>query len=472
MLPNKVQSSSLFNLLQAMEGNLTDNLKILDLVKTQNSDSTVTTSSSLSSNINPNTANSYMQTNSNIGDNNNNTNNNIADKPNQSLNSHLFSHANQNTFSSPASLLTNAGSPAAVLAVSGISATNLLITSSGALGISQIANLTAAANTNLMNSINGNNSGPGLLNNPNSDTNSNLIGLGSNETQHGSGSLQSPLGNLNLSSKTSDGYRNGIRALDFCYSDDQNIKFNIIDSINLCVTVVAYATHAYRANQMLTILDVIIPRYFIYLKQETDAVINQNKSNGFAFMSQMDRQSNSHYQMEIIQKARYEFLQLQKISVSIKTLVNSSDFLTRAYTGPRSENSNNAAKSSQNQNKNTNNSNRSPSIMPDEDSMRFPEERRSKQPDQVDDSLIKQEFRLPRDTLLNIVSEFVYFSSKRVKELYKIINDPSLKVSELLDIKAHCKLVEIAHTLLKLWDDSITLNGNGLQKYFFFVNII
>jgi hypothetical protein len=83
-----------------------------------------------------------------------------------------------------------------------------------------------------------------------------------------------------------------------------------------------------------------------------------------------------------------------------------------------------------------------------------------------EDNVIRREFRTPRDTLLNIVSEFVFFASKRVKELYKIINDPSLKITELIDTKGHGKLVEIAHTLLKLWDDPVTLGSNGLQSYF------
>ena len=75
-----------------------------------------------------------------------------------------------------------------------------------------------------------------------------------------------------------------------------------------------------------------------------------------------------------------------------------------------------------------------------------------------------QEFRSPRDTVLNIVSIFIHICSKRVKELYKLINDSSLKVSELLDTKSHCKLIEIAHALLKLGDDNNILNGVGLQK--------
>jgi hypothetical protein len=84
-------------------------------------------------------------------------------------------------------------------------------------------------------------------------------------------------------------------------------------------------------------------------------------------------------------------------------------------------------------------------------------------PDQ-DEKQTRHEFRSPRDTLLNIVSEFVYFASKRIKDLYKHANDPNLKVDELMDTKAHNKLIEIAHSLLKLWDDPLTMSGNGLQK--------
>ena len=82
----------------------------------------------------------------------------------------------------------------------------------------------------------------------------------------------------------------------------------------------------------------------------------------------------------------------------------------------------------------------------------------------IDEKLMKNEFRSPRDFLLNILSEFINFSSHRIKDLYKLANDSTLKVTELLDAKTHFKLVEIANGLLKLWDDSITLNGNGLQK--------
>lgn len=82
----------------------------------------------------------------------------------------------------------------------------------------------------------------------------------------------------------------------------------------------------------------------------------------------------------------------------------------------------------------------------------------------ADEKQIRHEFRSPRDTLLNIVSEFGCVASKRHKELYKIINDSSIKLIDLIDTKTHSKLVEIANTLLKQWDDSIMLNGDGVQK--------
>jgi hypothetical protein len=98
---------------------------------------------------------------------------------------------------------------------------------------------------------------------------------------------------------------------------------------------------------------------------------------------------------------------------------------------------------------------------------RLNDEKRTKQTEQTDEKTnARQQTRFPQDILLNIVSNFVSFSSIRVKELYKIINEPSLKVTELLDVKSHFKLIEIASTLLKMWDDSRSLKGQGLQKYF------
>lgn len=347
-----------------METSLQDNLKILDIVKINNSDTT---------------GNSYTSSNTTHNENNRifsdgpmstMTNTNLPTYPTTTA---ANVTSNIGTYSSPASFLTNAGSPA-VLGLSGITATNLLITSSGALGISQIANLTATANSTLINSINGNNSSIGVLNTGSIgaivDTN---LGILTNPEVAPSisglnTSIQQPINpSNNQNAKSTETFRSAIRPVDFCYSDDQNIRFSIVDAINLCVTVVAYATHAYRANQMLIILDVIMPRYLAHIREETEKIMNIHRSSFIPNASLMDK-ANQHYHQEVIQQARMELAIMQKLSISIKTLVNTSDFLTRTYSGPRVENTN-VTKSNINNNKSS--VNRSPSIMPDEDSMRL-----------------------------------------------------------------------------------------------------
>lgn len=244
---------------------------------------------------------------------------------------------------------------------------------------------------------------------------------------------------------------------------------------------------------MLIILDCLIPRYLGSFKEETDRIMASHKQHTAVFGDLSGSggggsrhgggilggpgAAGSHLHTELVHQARAEFALIQKISVSIKTLVNTSDFLARIYAGIKIDSSSSAAppKTPTNQASHSGRHNRSPSIMPDEDSMRFNDDKRGRpQNDLTGDEFsyqFKHEFRSPRDTLLNIVSEFVFFSSKRIKELYKVINDPNLKVGQILDSKAHCRLVEIANALLKLWEDPSILSGNGLQKYEFLISL-
>ncbi len=66
-----------------------------------------------------------------------------------------------------------------------------------------------------------------------------------------------------------------------------------------------------------------------------------------------------------------------------------------------------------------------------------------------------------------MISTFIHFSSQRLKELIKLINDPTIRMPELLDAKSHTRLADIAHTLLKLGGyDPITMSCRGIQTYF------
>lgn len=85
-----------------------------------------------------------------------------------------------------------------------------------------------------------------------------------------------------------------------------------------------------------------------------------------------------------------------------------------------------------------------------------------------DGELIRSEFRKPRDLLLKIVAEFLSKSTSRLSDLSKKIPDLHQKNSfcELLDIKCHLRLAEIAHSLLKLAPyDPQTMASKGLVRY-------
>ena len=138
--------------------------------------------------------------------------------------------------------------------------------------------------------------------------------------------------------KSNDGDRNNIKPLDFCYSELANNKFSMIDAINLCVTVIAYATHENRAYQMLIVLDSIVPQYMEHLKSETDSA-------------------------ETTCTIKKEYEHICKISLALKTMINSIDVIARNFYS-RTEVLNNNYKNSNSF------SHRSPSILPDEDSMR------------------------------------------------------------------------------------------------------
>lgn len=100
-------------------------------------------------------------------------------------------------------------------------------------------------------------------------------------------------------------------------------------------------------------------------------------------------------------------------------------------------------------------------------SSRFIDDRTKTKVQDIDEHKQASEFRWPRDTLLSVISTFVHFSTQRLKELVKGINDPTIRLPELLDAKSHTRLADIAHTLLKLGGyDPMTMSCRGIQNYF------
>jgi hypothetical protein len=98
---------------------------------------------------------------------------------------------------------------------------------------------------------------------------------------------------------------------------------------------------------------------------------------------------------------------------------------------------------------------------------RFIDDRTKSRAQDADERKQASEFRWPRDTLLSIISNYIHFSTQRFRELVKLLNDPTLRFPELLDVKSHARLADIAHTLLKLSSfDTLTISCHGIQSYF------
>ena len=69
--------------------------------------------------------------------------------------------------------------------------------------------------------------------------------------------------------------------------------------------------------------------------------------------------------------------------------------------------------------------------------------------------------------MLSIISTFIHFSTQRLKDLGKLLNDPIIRFPELLDARCHTRVGDIAHTLLKLSSfDTLTISSQGIQNYF------
>ncbi|XP_022249198.1 protein unc-80 homolog isoform X2 [Limulus polyphemus] len=231
-----------------------------------------------------------------------------------------------------------------------------------------------------------------------------------------------------------------LRALDFCYQMDPD-TLTIQDCISLCVTVVAYAPDSQRGHQMLTILEAVLPFYLNHLQSQT---LKKETPGG----------------------ARTEIQAIHSISVCMKTLITNCEVLARNYTGPhraidlRGSSIKNASKGAC-----------SPPFEVDEDShSNFYISRRQQQSQydrHVEDSeILRAEFRKPRDTILFVISEFLTTCTRRLATLSKKVPDLTSKATELLDLKCHLRLAEIAHSLLKVSPyDPATMACRGLHRY-------
>ncbi|XP_053221003.1 protein unc-80 homolog isoform X12 [Podarcis raffonei] len=237
-----------------------------------------------------------------------------------------------------------------------------------------------------------------------------------------------------------------LKSLDFCYGNE-DLTFSISEAIKLCVTVVAYAPESFRSLQMLMVLEALVPCYLQRLKRQTS-------------------------QVETVTAAREEIAATAALATSLQALLYSVEVLTRPMTAPQMSRCDQGHKGTTTANHTM--SSGTNTRYPDQgaklhfirENLHLLEEGQGIQREELDERIAREEFRRPRESLLNICTEFYKHCGPRLKILQNLAGEPRVTSLELLDVKSHMRLAEIAHSLLKLAPyDTQTMESRGLRRY-------
>ncbi|KAL5112250.1 hypothetical protein TcWFU_006019 [Taenia crassiceps] len=112
-----------------------------------------------------------------------------------------------------------------------------------------------------------------------------------------------------------------LKALDFCYADDSQ-SWSIFETVNLCVTVQVYAPESYRSGQMMVILQAIFP----YILRDLPTICCEECTGA--------------------DSRKFELQAIQQLSVMIKQLICTTEWMTRRSDDTRSVVSSTASSSS------------------------------------------------------------------------------------------------------------------------------
>uniref|UniRef100_A0A671LGV2 Protein unc-80 homolog n=1 Tax=Sinocyclocheilus anshuiensis TaxID=1608454 RepID=A0A671LGV2_9TELE len=227
-----------------------------------------------------------------------------------------------------------------------------------------------------------------------------------------------------------------LRSLDFCYGNE-DLPFSISEAIKLCVTVVAYAPESYRSLQMLMVLEALVPCYLQKMKGNTQT-------------------------LESVSAARDEIAAIAALATSLQALLYSVEALTRPMTAPQMSRCDQGHKGATTANHTMSGGPNTRSG----DNLHLLEEGQGILREELDERIAREEFRRPRESLLNICTEFYKHCGPRLKILQNVAGEPRVTALELLDIKSHMRLAEVAHSLLKLAPyDTLTMESRGLRRY-------
>uniref|UniRef100_A0A8C9G2R2 Unc-80 homolog, NALCN channel complex subunit n=1 Tax=Pavo cristatus TaxID=9049 RepID=A0A8C9G2R2_PAVCR len=237
-----------------------------------------------------------------------------------------------------------------------------------------------------------------------------------------------------------------LKSLDFCYGNE-DLTFSISEAIKLCVTVVAYAPESFRSLQMLMVLEALVPCYLQKLKRQTS-------------------------QAETVTAAREEIAAMAALATSLQALLYSVEVLTRPMTAPQmsrcdqGHKGTTAANHTMSAGVNTRYPEQGAKLHFIRENLHLLEEGQGLPREELDERIAREEFRRPRESLLNICTEFYKHCGPRLRILQNLAGEPRVTSLELLDVKSHMRLAEIAHSLLKLAPyDTQTMESRGLRRY-------
>uniref|UniRef100_A0A8D0H2X6 Unc-80 homolog, NALCN channel complex subunit n=1 Tax=Sphenodon punctatus TaxID=8508 RepID=A0A8D0H2X6_SPHPU len=229
-----------------------------------------------------------------------------------------------------------------------------------------------------------------------------------------------------------------LKSLDFCYGNE-DLTFSISEAIKLCVTVVAYAPESFRSLQMLMVLEALVPCYLQKLKRQTS-------------------------QVETVPAAREEIAATAALATSLQALLPmTAPQMSRCDQGHKGTTAANHTISS---GANTRYPEQGAKLHFIRENLHLLEEGQGLPREELDERIAREEFRRPRESLLNICTEFYKHCGPRLKILQNLTGEPRVTSLELLDVKSHMRLAEIAHSLLKLAPyDTQTMESRGLRRY-------
>ncbi|KAH8865931.1 Protein unc-80 like [Schistosoma japonicum] len=278
-----------------------------------------------------------------------------------------------------------------------------------------------------------------------------------------------------------------LEALDFCY-DDEEANWSILEVINLCVAVIVYAPDSYRSRQMLVILQALVPlilKDLSYICAEEGSGTDPKKA---------------------------ELTAIQKISIAMRQLISTAEFMTRRIEDTRQLNylapggpaecskeppvylltdvasrlvnyeaaRSNFKSSEKTKNSETDKENSKHELCNEINSLSinkgFPlyissnvSRERDIQPNQISRNPVvaasnhhRSTAYEPREAVLQLACEFLSSCSGRLFEM-----EEKQRISDLLDAKSHMRLADIAQSMLKQVSNSPdSLASSALQRYF------